>query len=684
MSASASRLDGPGAKTRQPPGRRRCLPGLAHHEFTLVAASYLLAAIAVTALLWKDPASRIVAGNPGDPDQSAWWMRYAADAIAHWHLPALITSGMNAPTGVAVMWNPSLLAPGVVLAPVTLLFGPQVSLNVLLTVGFAGSATSLYWVLRRWSVGVVAAVAGGLAYGFSPALTQSAIGHYDLQFAVFPPLIAYFAARLVTGRPVAQEADRSRAGPLRAGPLRAGPLRAGPLRAGPLRAGALRSGPLRAGALRSGPLRAGAGLGLTAALQLLTCEELLFNTVVAVGVGLLVAGVSGARRVRSLSAGFPAAAAREQALRMASGLLMAAGVFVMLAGYPLWTQLAGPLTQHGSPYLIDYYKNDLYGFVEPSRLQLVHTARSAAFAGQFAGGLAEYLGYLGWPMMVVLAWAAGALWRVLAVRALTVAFLVLEVFSLGGTLLADGHVHGWFKLPWYWLQGLPLASSAVVDRFSIVADGCAAALLAVAVDAAWRALSEGPAVTARRRLLARLAIGAAICVTVIPMLPAPLPTSTVAGVPAGWTQVLTALRVPGGGGVLTVPVATGSFTTPMRWQADTGLPTDMAAGYFIGPVAGGQAYIGGYGPSATESYLDYLWLESGWLGYGVGSIDGAGVTASAKAPTRQEAAAWISQSGLTDVVAVTSTFSPLARYLTSLLGPPATQSGDVVGWRVPR
>jgi hypothetical protein len=610
-----------------------------HFELTLVAASYLLAAIAVTALLWKDPASRIVAGNPGDPDQSAWWMRYAADAIAHWHLPALITSGMNAPTGVSAMWNPSLLVPGVVLSPLTLMFGPQVSLNVLLTAGFAGSAMSLYWVLRRWSVGVVAAVAGGLAYGFSPALTQSAVGHYDLQFAVFPPLIAYFTAQLVTGRPAGERPGRD----------------------------------------PTGCLRAGAGLGLTAALQLLTCEELLFNTAVAVGVGLLAAGVIKARAVRSLIARPLDPAIGEQARRVTSGLLMAAGVFVILAGYPVWTQFAGPLTQHGSPYLIDYYKNDLYGFAEPSRLQLVHTAGTAAFADQFPGGMAEYLGYLGWPMMFVLAWAAVWLWQMLAARVLTVAFVVLEVFSLGGTLLAHGHVHGWFKLPWYWLEGLPLASSAIVDRFSIVADGCAAALLALAADAAWRQVrAAGASVPARRRLLARLAIGAAVCVAVVPMLPAPLPTSSVEGVPAGWTQALTDLRVPEGGGVLTIPVATGAFPTPMRWQADTGLPTDMAAGYFIGPVAGGEAYLGGYGPSVTEAYLDHLWLESG-----TGSIDPAGLVASPIAPTQQQAADWISQSGLTDVVAVTGLGSPLANYLTRLLGPPATESGSVIGWRVP-
>ena len=437
--------------------------------------------------LWRDPASRIVTGNPADPDQSAWWMRYAAEAIAHWHLPALITTGMNAPTGVSAMWNPSILAPGVLLSPLTLLFGPQVSLTVMLTAGFAGSATSLYWVLRRWDVGTFAAVAGGLAYGFSPAITQASLGHYDLQFEVLPPLIAHFAARLVTGR--------------------------------------------------GSPVRSGAALGVVAALQLFTAEEMLFYTAIAVVVGLYVVAVSSGRYRWGI----------DRVLDATAGLLVAVGVFMLLAGYPLWTQFAGPLTQHGSPYLIDFYKNDLAGFVQPSRLQLVHSAGSAAFAGRFQGNLSEYLGYLGWPMLLVLAWAAVATWRVLGARALSVTFFVLEVCSLGGLLLAGGHIHSWVKLPWYWLQELPLASSAIVDRFSLIADGCAAAVLAIAIDAAWRGTSAAAESGARprRRAIARAAIGLAVAAVVVPMLPAPLPAVPVAGVPAGWTQTMPGVATAG-------------------------------------------------------------------------------------------------------------------------------------------
>ncbi|MGC1569433.1 MAG: hypothetical protein WA794_25745, partial [Trebonia sp.] len=187
--------------TIQAPPEAAAARPLSDRWVLLLAGVYcLVGALAVTFWLWRDPASRIVAGNPYDADQFAWYFRYDATAVAHFRLPALTTDGMNAPQGISVMWNTFMLLPGVLLAPVTLLAGPQVSLTVLMTAGFAGSALAMIVVLRRWGASIPAAALGGGVYGFSPALIQSSLGHYDLQFAVLPPLIADAALRLATGR----------------------------------------------------------------------------------------------------------------------------------------------------------------------------------------------------------------------------------------------------------------------------------------------------------------------------------------------------------------------------------------------------------------------------------------------------------------------------------------------------
>jgi hypothetical protein len=610
----------------RPETAERARPLSGRRTVTLAAVYYLLAALALTLWLWRDPASRTVAGNANDADQMAWFFRYDATAIAHFHLPALVTTAMNAPQGVNVMWNTFMLLPGVLLAPVTLAFGPQVSLTLLLTVGFAGSATAMFAVLRRWQVGVPGAALGAAVYGFSPALVHSAIGHYDLQFAVLPPLIVDAVLRLAAGR--------------------------------------------------SGARRGGLWLGFLVTAQLFISEEILFGAGLAAALLLVVMAASRPRDVPG------------RVKNLAGGVGIAAVVLAVLAGYPLWVQFFGPLYQHGSPFTTDFFKNDLSGFVVPSSYMLFHTAGSAAEALRYQGQLPEYLGYLGWPLIAVLAAGTIRFWRRLPVRACAVACVVLEVFSLGGTLLASGHEHHWIKLPWYWLQSLPVLSAALPDRFSILADGAAAALLACCADAAVPAL----AAFAGRRLAsggraAAVVMGGAI-LAVLPIVPRPLPVVAAISVPPGWSAAFAALDLPASAAVLAVPVPMSTFTEPLRWQADTGQPRALVGGYFMGPAANGRAYTDGSGVSQAGRYLNILWTESEAglpvaLTGGVpasahpGSPSYVRIPAVSNATMRAQIAAW----HVTVVVAVVVRNSVLADYLTSLLGPPAVVAGDVMAWR---
>jgi hypothetical protein len=602
----------------RPPNDRRTV--------TLAALYYLLAALAVTLWLWRDPASRTVAGNPNDADQFAWFFRYDATAIAHARLPDLVTTAMNAPQGVNLMWNTFMLLPGLLLAPVTLLFGPQASLTVLMTAGFAGSATAMFAVLRRWRVSVAAAALAAAVYGFSPALVHSAIGHYDLQFAVLPPLIVDAGLRLATGRARA--------------------------------------------------VRGGIWLGLLVTAQVFITEEMLLDTALA---GILIAAVLAVSRPGQVAG---------QVKTLAAGLGVAACVTAVIAGYPLWVQFFGPLPQQGSPFSTDFYKNDLAGLVVPSSLMIFHTAGSAAAAARFQGHLPEYLGYLGWPLLVVLVLAAIRFWRLLPVRASAVTCAGLLVFSLGGTLLAGGHEHGWVKLPWYWLQGLPVLGAALPDRLSIVVDGAAAALLAFSADAAAVAFS---AYAAGR--LPRLASGwrpAAVvmccaALAVLPIVPKPLPAAAATPLPPGWSAVFTSLRLPASATVLVIPIPMSGFTEPLRWQADAGQAGALVGGYFMGPDGRGQAQTDGRGLPPAGWYLNVLWAESpDGLPRSVAAGGPAGAdsaAASVKATSPEQTLAQIAAWRVTAVVAVAARNSVLGDYLIGLLGPPAVAVGDVMAWR---
>jgi len=579
-------------------------------ELALAALYFLLGAVAVTMWLWRDPASRLVAGNPNDTDQFAWYFRYDAAAVAHFRLPALITQGMNAPQGVSVMWNTFMLLPGMLLAPVTLLAGPQASLTVLMTAGFAGSAFALMAVLRRWGASMPAAALGGGVYGFSPALIQSSMGHYDLQFAVLPPLIAHAALSLATGR----------------------------------------CGPGSRAVARRGAL-----LGLLAAAQVFIAEELLFDTGVAI---VIMTAVVAASRPRLIAA---------RLCDVAAGLGAAGAVAAVIAGYPLWVQFFGSLRQQTSPFTPDFFKNDLAGFVQPSSFLLLHTKSSAAFAASYQGQLPEYLGYLGWPLLVMLILVTVRFWRLLPVRVTAIAFVVLAACSLGGTLLAGGVEHAGIKLPWYWLQTLPVTGSVIPDRFSIVADGAAAAAVAFGFDAARRRWPGA------KRFVAVLA-----AVAVVPLVPSPLPAAPVTALPAGWTAVFRGLRLPADAHVLVVPIPVSTFTEALRWQADTGQPGSMIGGYYMGPTWSGQAATDGNGLSSEAMYLNQLWAES--AGVSVGAV--ATLPVNQIYPDNAQMRAQFRGWGISAIVADTSLGSSFGHYLTGLLGQPTVTAGQTLGWRL--
>ena len=499
--------------------------------------------------LWGGPASRYIAPNGGDADLFAWYLRYAATAVSHGHLPALVTTAENAPFGVNLMWNTSLLLPGVLLTPVTLLFGPQVSLTLLSTAGFAGSAAALFAVLRRWQVSLGAAALAGAVYGFSPALVHSAVGHYNLQLAVLPPLIAGAGVRLAAGRPPGARPPRGRLARI------------------------------------PDPVLAGAWLGLLVAAQIFVSEELALAA--AIGGVLFVAGLALAR---------PRAVPR-RVLPAAAGLAVAGLVTLALAGHALAVQFHGPHLQHGPLYPLDYYVNEPSGFVTPSSQLFFRTAGSAATAASYHGGQTEYLAYLGWPLILALAVAAVAAWRRPVARAASFALIVLVVFSFGGHPETGGVPDPAVSLPWHWLEEHQLLSSILPDRLSIVADGVAAVLLAAGIDAVagWLA-SRRPAVGPARRevpdgefsppfplLRGRPAVLAVAVLACLPLLPRPLPAATVTRLPAGWATAFAALRLRPDATVLVVPVPTNILPLAMRWQADSGQPQHLVGGYFIGP-----------------------------------------------------------------------------------------------------
>jgi hypothetical protein len=516
----------------------------------LVLAAYFLGALYQTIHLWADPASRMQSGDRNDVDQASWFMRYSAEAVSHFRLPALVTGAMNAPHTVNLMWNTSLLLPGVIMTPVTLLAGPQVSLNLLLFISLAGSAAAMYFVLRRWGASILPAFLGGALYGFSPAMIGSGIGHYHLVLAIVPPLMIDALLRIVTGRGRA--------------------------------------------------IRTGIWLGVLAAAQLFIGEEALIDTCIAGGVLLVV-----------LIACRPSGVLAD-ARRKLIGLGSAAVVALILCARALWVQFHGVSLSKGGAYNVVLHNGKLthlytipYAWVVPSGRVLMHTAAAATIATNYPQPSPEYLAYLGIPLIIVLLAAGIYFWRNLYIRVAFLTFLVLELLSLGGQPIGP---YPGKLLPWYWLQDLPVLKSVLPDRLTILADGAAAAVLAFALDEAikrWRASGKVQMDTILRNPFI-VCYGIAF-IALFFLVPAPYSYSQVTPVPAGYSTTFDALHLPSDATVLVVPVPNGGVTSPLRWYADRGVPAKMIGGDFIDASLSGRASRAGRaGITALSTYLNAL------------------------------------------------------------------------------
>jgi hypothetical protein len=293
----------------------------------LVLVVYVGLALWLYAPAWSSPATTTLRGGGGDPAIFIWFLRWLPFALGNGH-DLLVAHHLNYPDGVNLMWNTSMVLPGLLLAPLTTRFGPVLTYNLLLVAGLALSAWCAYLAIRRFVPAQLAAAAGGLLYGFSPAIrSQGSHPHMSLAFLV--PLMLLVLHEILVHR-------------------------------------------------RRPPWLAGAALGLLAGCQLLTGEELLAMTGL-LGFALFVLLLAGnLRRLRGRMAHTLVAFA------------VAGVVFAAIAAWPLSVQFTGAQRVHGDVQQTARM-SDLYSFVLPDSQQALAPAGSVGRVGGLQGRSA-YLG----------------------------------------------------------------------------------------------------------------------------------------------------------------------------------------------------------------------------------------------------------------------------------------------------
>ncbi|MEV0426279.1 hypothetical protein [Micromonospora sp. NPDC050495] len=266
-----------------------------------VVTGYLLLAVLLTSDQWRRP-ERLF-HQAGDQILFEWMLARAARAVAGGENP-LHSTALNAPDGVNLMANTSVLGLGVPLTPVTLLLGSQAAFLVAVVACLAGTATAWYALLARRLVRSRAAAAvGGLCCGFAPGMVAQAGAHLHMAAQFLVPVILALVFN--------PDVRRVR--------------------------------------------RDGVLLGLAVAYQVFLGEELLAFLALAAGVfagAYALADPAAARRLA------PAVARRLGVGALVAGALLA---------YPLWFQFAGPGHYRGMPFFARGFRLDLASFTAMAR-----------------------------------------------------------------------------------------------------------------------------------------------------------------------------------------------------------------------------------------------------------------------------------------------------------------------------
>ncbi len=267
-----------------------------------VFGGFLLVAVWVTSQIWADPAGRVASLYSSDPAQVQFFLAHSVRVVLHGEFP-FFTEQFNYPDGVNLMANTAILALGIPMVPVTLLFGPAVTFVVLVTLALAGTASAWYHVLSRHVVNNrLAAVVGGWFCGFSPAMLSHASWH--------PNIISQFLLPFIVWRVMV--ITRS-----------------------------------------TRPYRDGALLALLVTAQAFINEEILLFTAMGCGIFLIAVVV---QRPALWSAAWRPLGKAVATCTVIAGALLA---------YPLYIQFAGPMAYHGLSDAVRDYGNDIAAYLAP-------------------------------------------------------------------------------------------------------------------------------------------------------------------------------------------------------------------------------------------------------------------------------------------------------------------------------
>jgi hypothetical protein len=484
--------------------------------------AYLAFAVICYWHIWTSSITQVSFPN-GDQYTNIWFLNWVPYAILHGHNP-FFSSFINYPHGANLLTNTGEPLLGLLASPITLIWGPIASFNVLLTLSLALSAMAGYVFVRQWVKWGPAAFLGGLLYGFSPYEILHGAGQLNLCFIPLPPLVLLCLFKVVVER-------------------------------------------------RWTPSRGGLILGVLISAQFFVSTELLADTMVVALLALVCVAMAGHKVLRpSLAATWPS-------------LCIAGGTAAILLAYPTWFALFGPQSISGPIQAVAQgYRADLLGPIVPDRFQaFVPTLLSHLSRGLGSGAIPNE-SYLGPTLLALLVVTTVVWWRRVEVRIFAILGASAFIVSLGDRLVvssAPGSPPAGHLLPGWLVFHVPFLTNAIPARFALFVVLCAAVLLSIAVEE----LRSVAAPHSRSSLLwgSLCALGVGV-VALLPVVPN-VPFDHVANIsaPPFFTNGI-ADEVPANTAALLYPYPDNGDARPMVWQAQSTMSFKMPGGDLLVPV----------------------------------------------------------------------------------------------------
>jgi hypothetical protein len=197
-SAVAAGAPAPAGGSSGPGSARRLRVGPLTHRPVIIHLAVLIGFIAAgVAVTW--PRASYLAGRlPATRDAGSyvWGFWWVARQVEHLSNP-WFTRYIAAPTGTQLGLHALMPLPSVLMIPVTVIFGPSASYNLLSILMPGLLCYAAYRVARLWLMSQVGAIASGAFFGLSTMLTWRAWYHLNLAAGVlFFPLALEAAIRL--------------------------------------------------------------------------------------------------------------------------------------------------------------------------------------------------------------------------------------------------------------------------------------------------------------------------------------------------------------------------------------------------------------------------------------------------------------------------------------------------------